>query len=72
MPSRWLRWVSTGTEFEFDVDELGQKFKAKVARLGAKVDAVSQTIKLTGVFVTRPGAVLAGMSGTARFAPPSN
>ena len=72
VPSRWLRWVSTGTEFEFDVDELGQKFKAKVARLGAKVDAVSQTIKLTGVFVTRPGAVLAGMSGTARFAPPSN
>jgi RND family efflux transporter MFP subunit len=72
VPSKWLRWVKTGSTFDFAVDELGKSYKARVARLGAKVDAVSQTIRLTGSFVTRPGTVLAGMSGTAKFAPPTN
>ena len=72
VPSKWLRWVSKGSDFEFEVDELGQNFQARILRVGAKVDAVSQTIKLTGMFVSRPSNVLAGMSGTARFLPPSN
>lgn len=72
VPSTWLRWIQKGSGFQFAVDELGQTYDAKVVRLGAKVDAVSQTIKLTGRFTQRPGSVLAGMSGTATFAPPSN
>ena len=72
VPSTWLRWVNQGTRFEFDVDELGRSYTAQVDRLGAKVDAVSQTIKITGTFVDRPGNVLTGMSGTAKFAPPTN
>ena len=72
VPSTWLRWVTKGTTFDFEVDELGQTYKARVDRLGAKVDSVSQTIKITGIFVSRPDTVLAGMSGTARFAPPTN
>lgn len=72
VPSTWLRWVKEGTSFEFAVDELGQRFPARVQRLGAKVDPVSQTIKLTGVFTARPNRVLAGMSGTAKFVPPTN
>ena len=72
VPSNWLRWMKEGTKFEFAVDELGQRFPAQVLRLGAKVDPVSQTIKLTGVFAARPNRVLAGMSGTAKFVPPSN
>ncbi len=72
VPSKWLRWVGKDSEFDFNVDELGQSFKARVVRLGAKVDAVSQTIKVTGMFVARPTSVLAGMSGSARFAPPTN
>ena len=72
VPSTWLRWVNRGTQFEFDVDELGQSYTAQVDRLGAKVDAVSQTIKITGTFVERPPNVLTGMSGTAKFTPPTN
>ncbi|MEP1209403.1 MAG: HlyD family efflux transporter periplasmic adaptor subunit [Rhizobiaceae bacterium] len=72
VPSTWLRWVNKGTRFEFDVDELGRSYVAQVDRLGAKVDAVSQTIKITGKFVERPGNVLTGMSGTAKFDPPTN
>ncbi len=71
VPSTWLRWVKPGVEFDFSVDELGTSFRARVSRLGAKVDAVSQTIKITGAFVNRPDSVLAGMSGTARFAKPN-
>ncbi|MEM9733085.1 MAG: efflux RND transporter periplasmic adaptor subunit [Pseudomonadota bacterium] len=73
VPSTWLRWVKKGSTFNFSVDELGAGFNAKVIRIGAKVDAVSQTVKLTGTFVNKPGSVLAGMSGTANFnAPASN
>ncbi|MEM9676450.1 MAG: HlyD family efflux transporter periplasmic adaptor subunit [Pseudomonadota bacterium] len=72
VPSKWLRWMKVGSTFDFNVDELGQNYRARVARLGAKVDAVSQTIKLTGTFVARPTSVLAGMSGTAKFEAPSN
>ena len=71
VPSTWLRWVQAGTQFDFAVDELGTTFNARVARLGAKVDAVSQTIKITGVFNKRPTKVLAGMSGTATFDAPA-
>ena len=70
VPSRWLRWVKVGSAFRFEVDELGRTLAARVTRVGAKVDAVSQTVKLTGAFRLRPADVLAGMSGTAKFAPP--
>ena len=70
VPSTWLRWVKPGTAFEFEVDEVGRSFNARVARVGAKVDAVSQTVKLTGAFKLRPANVLAGMSGTAKFPQP--
>ncbi|MDD9910257.1 MAG: efflux RND transporter periplasmic adaptor subunit [Ahrensia sp.] len=72
VPSTWLRWVAEGTHFTFSVDELGKSFDARVLRLGAKVDPVSQTIKITGAFADAPQRVLAGMSGTARFVPPTN
>lgn len=69
VPSRWLVWLKAGTRFSFQVDETGQRLNAKVSRLGAVVDAVSQTIKITGEFVReQKNTVLPGMSGTATFA----
>lgn len=70
VPSRWLRWVAVGSAFQFKVDELDRTLEARVTRVGAKVDAVSQTVKITGAFRLRPQDVLAGMSGTAKFTPP--
>ena len=70
VPSRWLRWVKPSVAFEFDVDETGQTHAAVVDRLGASVDPVSQTIRLTGVLPPGVAGVLAGMSGTARFEQP--
>lgn len=72
MPSRWLRWVKTGTEFDFYVDETGTHHSAKVIRKGAQVDAVSQTVEITGRFNGQTPGILAGMSGMAKFKAPPN
>ena len=67
-PSRWLRWLSDGDRFDFTVDETGATVLGHLERIGAEVDPVSQTIRLTGTLDVTNGGILPGMSGTARFA----
>lgn len=67
IPSKWLRWVKPGIGFTFTIDETGQSVTAEVVRVGATVDAVSQSIKAYGVLKTKDISVLPGMSGTATF-----
>lgn len=67
VPSTWLEWLEIGSKFSFEVDETGAVVDAEVFRMGAEVDAVSQTIKITGLFTSHPQNILAGMSGTALF-----
>ncbi|MGE3245891.1 MAG: efflux RND transporter periplasmic adaptor subunit [Beijerinckiaceae bacterium] len=65
--SRWLEWLRPGLEFDFTADETGKTYRAELLRIGAVVDAASQTIRLRGKFKHQPGEVLSGMSGTATF-----
>jgi membrane fusion protein, multidrug efflux system len=65
--SKWLLWLKPGSTFEFSVDETGQTLAARVVRMGAIVDPVSQTIKAYGVLTEKNTSVLPGMSGTATF-----
>lgn len=67
VPSVWLRSIAAGTPFRFTVDETGRSHDAKVLRIGAAVDPVSQTVKLIAEFVALDGRVLSGMSGSAVF-----
>jgi RND family efflux transporter MFP subunit len=67
VPSNWLGWLKNGDKFDFNVDETGKKYSASVSRIGAAVDPVSQTIRLTGVFDDLSKDILSGMSGTAYF-----
>lgn len=67
VPSRWLVWLKVGKKFFFKVDETGEVLPVEVTRLGAVVDAVSQTIKMTGRISGNKNSVLPGMSGTATF-----
>lgn len=67
VPSNWLNWLSIGEAFSFAIDETGKTIDATVSKLGAVVDPVSQTIKLTGKFEGNLDGVLSGMSGTALF-----
>ena len=69
VPSDWLRWVKSGTTFDFAVDETKGAYAAHVTRIGAEVDAISQTVKVMGVFDadTAAAGILSGMSGNADF-----
>ena len=69
VPSDWLKWIKAGTPFTFAVDETKGSYLAHVTRIGAEVDAISQTIKVMGVFEddAAPAGILSGMSGNAGF-----
>lgn len=67
VPSSWLTWLTPGTTFDFFVEETGKTYPAKVQRLGATADTVSQTLKVFATFTTQTPAILPGSSGTAKF-----
>ena len=71
LPSFWLSWLKPGAEFAFQVDETKRDYKARITRLGASVDAVSQMVKVIAVFEEPVGDVLPGMSGAAIFPQPN-
>jgi RND family efflux transporter MFP subunit len=68
VPSRWLAWLKPGAPFTVQVDELGKTSAARVLRLGAQIDPVSQSISVVGVIDGNPAGLLPGMSGWASFA----
>ena len=67
LPSTSLRWVTKKNTFKFFIDETQELYLAEVVEIGARVDPVSQTIRVFGQFKEQPKDVLAGMSGSARF-----
>ena len=71
VPSLWLRWLRPGFAFAVAVDETGKTYPAHVALLGGKVDPVSQSIKVTGIFDgSEAKDLIAGMSGRVLMSPP--
>ena len=70
VPSRWLPWLKPGTPFALHIDETGKDYPAKVVRLAARIDPVSQSIKVFGTVAGAFPELLSGMSGSAKFDPP--
>jgi len=70
VPSRWLTWLVRGKRFSIHVDDLNRNYAARVTRLGARIDPVSQTVSLAGEIEGSPSELLPGMSGWAIFALP--
>jgi RND family efflux transporter MFP subunit len=74
VPSSWAVWLKTGETFDLRIDETGERLKGEITFIGAKVDPVSQSLKAAGKLLpekgTPPPHLIAGMSGTASFAPP--
>lgn len=70
VPSAWLEWLKPGTSFTVRIDETGRNYPAVVSRLGARVDAVSQSIKVYGTIKNRPIELIPGMIGEASFNKP--
>ncbi|MGB5178532.1 MAG: efflux RND transporter periplasmic adaptor subunit [Gammaproteobacteria bacterium] len=67
VPSRWLSWLKQDTQFTVHIDETGKTYPARMTALGARVDAVSQSIEITAVISGTHPELLSGMSGEARF-----
>ena len=70
-PSRWLAWIKIGHGFQVQIDETGKTYPAKVLRIGAKVDPVSQSVKLAAAIDGKFPELIAGMSGKILLAPPA-
>ena len=71
VPSKWLLWLKDDTEFTVHIDETGKTYAARMTSLGARVDAVSQSIAITATITGNHPELLAGMSGDARFQIPA-
>jgi len=68
VPSKWLAWLKPGHALSVQVDEVGKTYPAKVARIGARVDPVTQTVDVTAALDSGAPELLPGMSGWATFA----
>jgi len=67
-PSSWLAKLQIKSAVRLRVDETGKTYIARVARIGARVDPVSQSIKVVAVIEGRPSELMAGMSGRVYLA----
>lgn len=69
-PSRWLAWLRPGYAFQVKIDETGGSYPARIQRIGARVDPVSQSVKLSAAIDGRFPELIAGMSGRVQIAAP--
>lgn len=67
LPSHAVRNLDPGAPFQFRIDETGVVHEAKLLRIGAIIDPVSQSIRAIGAFTSPGGRIVAGMSGSAHF-----
>lgn len=68
-PSRWLAWLKPGHAFEVLIEDTDTTYPAKLLRVAAKADPVSQSIKAVGVIDGQYPELIAGMSGRILLAP---
>jgi RND family efflux transporter MFP subunit len=71
VPSRWLAWLKAGSKFEVQIDETRKRYPAKFIRIGARVDPVSQSVKVAAAIDGKFPELIAGMSGRVQIAPPA-
>jgi membrane fusion protein, multidrug efflux system len=71
VPSHWLAWLKPGYGFQVRIDETGKSYPAKVLRIGARVDPVSQSVKTVATIDGSYKELMAGMSGKVSMSPPS-
>lgn len=70
VPSTWLSWLKVGNGFQVEIDETHQRYPAKFIRIGARIDPVSQSIKVAAAIDGKFPELLAGMSGRVQLQPP--
>lgn len=71
VPSAWLGWLRVGSSFQVEIDETRKSYPAKFVRIGARVDPVSQSIKVAAAIDGKFPELIAGMSGRVKVTPPA-
>jgi RND family efflux transporter MFP subunit len=71
VPSQALAWLKPGATFAVRIDDLGREFPAVVTRIGARIDPVSQSVKIFGHIDGDTTDLIPGMSGVAHLTPPA-
>jgi RND family efflux transporter MFP subunit len=67
VPSKWLPELKRGHPLTVQITELGKTYPARIARIGARVDPVTQTVDVTAALTGNVPELLPGMSGWATF-----
>ncbi|MBI5165436.1 MAG: efflux RND transporter periplasmic adaptor subunit [Magnetospirillum sp.] len=70
VPSKWLVWLKPAHIFQVAIDETGKAYPVKLARVGARIDPISQSVRVTGTIGGHFPELAAGMSGKVLLAPP--
>ncbi len=67
VPAAWLNWIKPGLQFSVKTSSDGPIYRARVSKLNARVEGVSQSLELEGRFEGSTQGLLPGMVGTAVF-----
>ena len=67
VPAAWLGWIKPGTPFTVKTSQDGRTYRARVSKLNARVEGVSQSLELEARFEGSTQGLLPGMVGTAVF-----
>jgi RND family efflux transporter MFP subunit len=70
VPASWVTWLRPGAKLTVRVRELDESFPARVARVNARVDGVSQQLEVEARIAKGKSRLLPGMVGSAEFAEP--
>lgn len=71
VPSVWLGWLKVGSALKVQIDETRKTYPAKFIRIGARVDPVSQSVKVIAAISGRFPELMAGMSGKVQVSSPA-
>ncbi|MEY3202384.1 MAG: hypothetical protein RIR70_1934 [Pseudomonadota bacterium] len=63
--------LKTGQRFEVKIDETGKSYPAHITRIGARIDPVSQSVKIVAAIDNKYPELIAGMSGQVLLSAPT-
>lgn len=70
VPSKWAQWLNEKKLFQIYIDETDKEYPAKVTQVGARIDPISQTIKVRAAIKGSFSELRPGMSGTVTIEKP--
>lgn len=73
VPGAWIAWLKPRMELTITIRETGRSYRARVAKVNARVEGVSQQLEVEARFEGSVEGLLPGLVGMAKFrdAPPA-